>query len=64
MADTKLQVQLSGANAALEAKAALQRELLWQQKCFAAGATVAASGALQRRLLATLADEAASRGRC
>ena len=45
MADTKLQVQLSGANAALEAKAALQRELLEQQKCFAARAD------LQRELL-------------
>ena len=55
MADTKLQVQLSGANAALEAKAALQRELLEQQKCFASRAAlqqaVLCSGGCWRRLL-------------
>ena len=51
MADTKLQVQLSGANAALEAKAALQRELLEQQKCFASRAAFAAKAALQQAVL-------------
>lgn len=60
MADTKLQVQLSGANAALEAKAALQRELLEQRELLKQQAVLCSEGCWLRLLMKQRHGDAAS----